>query len=251
VKIRAFYMAVFPVTQAQFSLWKPAFEYGFPGQPDHPAETILWHEAAGFAEWLRKKADGIPPGYLPRLPTEAEWEYACRAGTTTEYWSGDGEQALRAVGWYKGNSENRTHRVGELDRPNPWGLHDMHGNVEEWCWDEYLETAYAQRSGGVENPVMPHAAENPPRVLRGGSWHDSAGGCRSACRPGGWPGLRLRDLGFRLALVPGSDGVSGPVQSSPERSPGLEPGERRDDEREAEGAGGADLRKVKLPKSPA
>ena len=257
-----------------------------------------------------------------RLPTEAEWEYACRAGTETVYWSGNREKDLAVVGWYGGNADGRTHRVGAKGMPNPFGLHDMHGNVWEWCLDFYDLRRYRKRVDGtrdeglkaksriefdppdptivliaemlerfamgktkdlkirnererkaieryrgiaeyyvlnndawkqdidaanealksgqwLENavdiakstlPVFQNHVQsttdedNPPRVLRGGSWGDAAADCRSAARAGGAPGDRGRGSGFRLALVPG------PIQSSTSQA-GAEPGgkARRDD----------------------
>ncbi|MEM7249581.1 MAG: formylglycine-generating enzyme family protein [Acidobacteriota bacterium] len=133
--------------------------------PRQPVVGVTWDDAQAFCEW----AGG-------RLPIEAEWEYACRAGTTTTYWSGDTEKDLARVGWYEENSGGKPRVVGELEA-NPFGLHDMHGNVNEWCQDE----------GGTD------------RVIRGGSWGGAAGYCRAACRLRYRPGNRWRNLGFRLS----------------------------------------------------
>ena len=108
-----------------------------------------------------------------RLPTEAEWEYACRAGTTSEYWNGNGEKALKSVGWYSGNAGSQTHPVGEKKAPNAWGLHDVHGNVWEWCQDLYGPFA----TNNLTDPIGPDKGD--ARVVRGGSWGDDAGSCRA------------------------------------------------------------------------
>ena len=123
-----------------------------------------------------------------RLPSEAEWEYACRAGTSGEY-AGN----LEAMGWYDKNGGNKTHPVGEKT-PNGWGLYDMHGNVYEWCGDWYGDDYY-QKSPSVD----PRGSSGGSyRVIRGGSWDDDAVFCRSAYRNGRDPGGRSRYLGFRL-----------------------------------------------------
>jgi formylglycine-generating enzyme required for sulfatase activity/transcriptional regulator with XRE-family HTH domain len=141
---------------------------------DQPVVGISWYEAVRYCEW----AD-------VRLPTEFEWETACRAGTRSEYWAGDGESALRMVGWYTGNAGGRLHAVGELPA-NPFGLHDMHGNVWEWCADWY-----AHHYGGPTN--------EKERVLRGGYWNVDANRARSSYRGRLPPGTRGFDLGFRVA----------------------------------------------------
>ncbi len=143
-----------------------------------------------------------------RLPTEAEWEYACRAGTTTTYSFGDGESSLRDYAWYRSNSaypqsggfwsglfkeaSSYHHPVGEK-KPNPWGLYDMHGNVWEWCQDWYGDYP----SGSVTDPTG--AASGSCRVLRGGSFDDRASNGRSAYRINGLPVYRLIFTGFRPA----------------------------------------------------
>jgi formylglycine-generating enzyme required for sulfatase activity len=130
------------------------------------------------------------------LPTEAEWEYACHAGSTTRYHFGDDAASLGEYAWYDGNSGDKTHPVGQK-RPNAWGLFDMHGNVWEWCWDEYDEGYYAH-SPGVD-PLGPSRAA--VRVLRGGGLDDFPRDCRSADRRRFTPVYRYDDLGFRVARV--------------------------------------------------
>jgi formylglycine-generating enzyme required for sulfatase activity len=137
----------------------------------------------------REKAAGrLPTGYTYTLPTEAQWEYACRAGTTGDF---AGYQDVMA--WYSSNSGGTTHSVG-TKQPNAWGLYDMHGNVEEWCLDWYAKYS----SDAVTDPVGP--ASGSSRVIRGGSWGLDAASCRSAIRYDYEPGNRVSDVGFRLAL---------------------------------------------------
>ncbi|MFN0127010.1 MAG: formylglycine-generating enzyme family protein [Verrucomicrobiales bacterium] len=238
-----FYLGMFPVTQRQFAAWTGSKDYkqwlktnqnkfsagdskphqnSFARRPDHPAENLNWYEAKAFCEWVNRRVPTpLPDGYSCCLPSEAQWEYACRAGTLTDYWSGDGEAALREVGWYDKNSDEGTCAVGSLGKPNPWGLHDMHGNVWEWCEDVYDAHAYAKRpylwpgsawtlaEAGQEAQYYDdedRAGGHPRRVMRGGSWFDSAGLCRSAFRAGGGPQYRVGNLGFRLCLSSGSGG---------------------------------------------
>jgi len=136
-----------------------------------------------------------------RLPREAEWEYACRAETTTRYWSGDKEEDLARVGWYSDNSSAKLHPVGEKPA-NPWGLHDMDGNVWEWCYDEWVGS-YEGREAGVEvDPAQPPPAGSPGarRVVRGDSRI-----LRAAYRVRYHPADRHFFLGFRVVLRPFSD----------------------------------------------
>jgi formylglycine-generating enzyme required for sulfatase activity len=126
------------------------------------------------------------------LPTEAEWEYACGAGSTTIYSFGDSAASLGDYGWYGSNSGRRTHRVGEK-KPNAWDLYDKHGNVWEWCSDWY--GSYASTT--ENDPTGPEAGSN--RVYRGGGWYGGAGHCRSAYRDRGTPDYRRSYLGFRVA----------------------------------------------------
>jgi formylglycine-generating enzyme required for sulfatase activity len=130
------------------------------------------------------------------LPSEAQWEYACRAGTTTAWYCGDSETTLQEYGWFNVNSGGKTHPVGEL-KPNGWGLYDMHGNVWEWCADRWATDYYAQSP--PDDPSGPTTGSD--RVLRGGTCHDHARGCRSANRRDYSPGHRSYSLGFRLASV--------------------------------------------------
>ena len=141
---------------------------------------------------------GSPTNGVYRLPTEAEWEYACRGWTSTRFSYGDdpGYTSLTNYAWYFDNNNGKTHPVGQK-LPTPWGLYDMHGNVWEWSqdwWGEYP-------GGTVIDPQGSATGSN--RVFRGGYWYDDAGGCRSADRSYGNPDGRYRYIGFRVVLAPG------------------------------------------------
>jgi formylglycine-generating enzyme required for sulfatase activity len=160
-----------------------------------PVEQVSWEEAVEFCRKLtnRERAAGrLPAGYAYTLPTEAQWEYACRAGTTGAY---AGE--LDGMGWYARKGGSTTNGVGQK-RANAWGLYDMHGNVSEWCSDWYRDYP----SGSVTDPAG--ASSGFVRVCRGGSWSYPAASARSAVRSGHPPGYRGSFLGFRVALTPSS-----------------------------------------------
>jgi len=161
-----------------------------------PVESVSWEEAMEFCRKLTKgerSAGRLPRGYEYSLPTEAQWEYACRAGTTGPYNIGSGESDLSRAGWWKDNSGNKTNRAGEKSA-NIWDLYDMHGNVWEWCYDWYGKYP----TGRAMDPAGPSSGSS--RVLRGGSWGSNAQECRSAYRNFSTPGFRFTSLGFRLAL---------------------------------------------------
>ena len=135
---RDFYLGIHEVTQAEYRAVTGKSPSNFKGD-DLPVEKVSWEEANEFCRLLTERertAGGLPSGMVYRLPTEAEWEYAARAGTTTKYCFGDDESGLGEYAWYGGNSGSTTHPVGQK-RPNAWGLYDMHGNVWEWCQDWY------------------------------------------------------------------------------------------------------------------
>ena len=259
-----FWIAETPVTQAQFELWtdseKIEHENHFKGCPTHPAENMDWRQAIGFCDWLnRTRGNELPSGGYNHfcLPTEAEWEYACRATTDTEYYTGDGVAALAEAGWFDEEwGSGSTHPV-RGKRPNKWSLYDMHGNVLEWCHDEWDETAYRARIDGDPDPGwktrendwklgVDHMTESDlHRVLRGGSWNDSADGCRSACRNGSEPVDRFRFFGFRVCLV------CGPAADRTDRVEPEPVDGGRGTRTESKGAGGAgipDLTKERLPR---
>ncbi|WP_181786375.1 formylglycine-generating enzyme family protein [Streptomyces phytophilus] len=190
VGLAPFRMAVYPVTQALY--WEVTGRRPSSAQGSRlPVEGVSWWDAVrfcnglsrqdGFASAYRFDADGesvewdaAAGGY--RLPTEAEWEYACRAGTT-----GPRYGPLDEIAWYRGNSDERIHEVGRK-QPNPWGLYDMLGNSWEWCWDFYDPEVYGTY-----------------RVLRGGGWFDEHWSCRASVRRRSHPTFRVEDVGFRLA----------------------------------------------------
>jgi formylglycine-generating enzyme required for sulfatase activity len=181
---KPFYMGRHEVTQ---ELWEKVMG----ANPSHfkcatnPVEQVNWDDCQNFLAKLNAKV----PGRSFRLPTEAEWEYACRAGSTNDFCYGNGDGLLREYAWYISNSDNMTHPVGGK-QPNAWGLFDMHGNVWEWCQDIYRENyigaptdgrAWTQAQGSVTN-----------RVLRGGSWYSEPSVLRSANRgraASGFPGI--------------------------------------------------------------
>lgn len=157
---------------------------GFSQDDNHPVTCVSWDDAAAFCKWLSKKT-----GQNITLPTEAQWEYACRAGTTWAY-AGD----CFDMAWYYDNSGNKTHPVG-TKKPNAWGLYDMHGNVMEWCQDWYVSDYVAFF---ITDPTGPENGSS--RVIRGGCWARDARDCRSASRGCRVPGYRGGDLGFRVVL---------------------------------------------------
>jgi formylglycine-generating enzyme required for sulfatase activity len=147
------------------------------GRKGQPVICITHHSAMEYCRWLSAKT-----GKAYRLPTEAEWEYACRAGTTTTYSFGDDPSKLEEYAWYVENAE-KPQPVGKK-KPNPWGLHDMHGNVSEWCLDQYAADIYStlQKVEPVRQPVVLPTAKEYPYVARGGSWDDDADRLRSSAR---------------------------------------------------------------------
>jgi formylglycine-generating enzyme required for sulfatase activity len=167
------------VVTAPSSLYDPTFTFKLGAEPQQPAVTMSQFAAKQYTKWL----SGITGLYF-RLPTEAEWEYACRAGTTTAYSFGDDPAQLGEYGWFFENAGERMHLVGQK-KPNPWGLFDMHGNVGEWVIDEYTKDGY-ERLKGKGTVGWQDAVGWPkklyPRVVRGGGFEDDAGGCRSAAR---------------------------------------------------------------------
>jgi formylglycine-generating enzyme required for sulfatase activity len=214
VRVDAFWMAKHEVTWDLYELWASSLEqrrrpeghepsaederadgisrptppytdmtFGM-GKEGYPAVCMTHHAAVRFCEWLSART-----GHFYRVPTEAEWEYACRAGSATAYSFGDDAARLGDHAWFRDNSKKKYHKVGEK-APNAWGLHDMHGNVSEWCIDQFA--AYAAAEGVVENPVVA-PAEPYPHVARGGSFKDRAPRLRSAAREASSPDWKMRD----------------------------------------------------------
>jgi formylglycine-generating enzyme required for sulfatase activity len=195
-----FYMGVYEVTVGAYKKYVDEkgghFEPRYNKQGDNAAITgVSWEDAQGFISWLNEKEGG--EHY--RLPTEAEWEYAARAGTTTEYSFGDDSSLLGDYAWYWDNRKgNYAHIVGQK-KSNPWGLYDMHGNVWEWVQDWYNSDYYSS-SVLRRDPKGPGAGSY--RVFRGGGWYNGASSCRAAYRIRDSPGLRYGSLGFRLLRQP-------------------------------------------------
>lgn len=147
------------------------------GKRDFPAICMTQHAARTFCKWLSAKT-----GRYYRLPTEAEWEYACRAGTTTAYSYGDDPETLEDYAWFADNAGEGYHKVARK-KPNAWGLYDMHGNVAEWVLDQYYEKGYPSSGPGSEKTdPLAIPTELYPRVVRGGGWNEDAAMCRSAAR---------------------------------------------------------------------
>ena len=146
------------------------------GKDGYPAVCMTQFAAKMYCKWLSAKT-----GRYYRLPTEAEWEYACRAGSTTAFSYGDDPKALADYAWFTGNSDDKYHKIAKK-KPNPWGLYDMHGNVAEWVLDQHTPDFYKQSAGkAADNPLAPATTEYN-RVVRGGSWDDDPEKCRSAAR---------------------------------------------------------------------
>jgi formylglycine-generating enzyme required for sulfatase activity len=207
---QGFWMADAPCTQG---LWMGTGtrenRSRFPGF-SNPVERVSWEDCQA---WLKGLGE-VFPLMQPALPTEAQWEYACRAGSTSVYCFGDSEEELKKYAWYDKNSRSKTHVVG-AKLPNAWGLYDVHGNVWEWCQDWYGEFTKAS----VTDPVGP--PKGTARVIRGGSWDDSARYLRSACRSRYDPGIWLHYLGFRLlSSALGAEPSEGAML--PEAEPGTE-----------------------------
>ncbi len=159
------------------------------GRQGKPALGMSHHAALMYCQWLSRKT-----GKSYRLPTEAEWEYACRAGTTTAYPFGDDPSRLGEYAWFGANAEEDTHPVG-TKKPNAWGLYDMLGNVDEWCMDHYSPTDYQKyrKNPLTINPIRKPDAFRYSYVVRGGSWADPAERCRSATRRGSEKAWQKRD----------------------------------------------------------
>ena len=202
---RGFYIQTTEVTQGQWETVMGTRPWSgkdwVRGNTDHPAVYVSWNDCQEFIGRLNRK-EGTS---TYRLPTEAEWEYACRAGSTTRYSFGNSDSVLGAYAVYKENAwgvgEKYAHRVGSK-RPNAWGLYDVHGNVWEWCrdhcdWKDKVVTGTYR--DGITDPV---STTGPARVIRGGSWSVSADLCMSANRYYSWPDDRASTLGFRITRAP-------------------------------------------------
>jgi formylglycine-generating enzyme required for sulfatase activity len=196
-----YYLGAFEVTQTQYQTVTGNNPSCYQGalvgnqNADLPVENVSWDDAVEFCKKLSDLPEEKKAGRVYRLPTEAQWEYACRAGSKTIYSFDDEEGLLPEYGWFKRNSSQRTHTVGLLE-PNAWGLYDMHGNVWEWCSDWYGE--YPKNA--VSDPIGPTMGTDC--VNRGGCWLYQAASCRSASRNWAKPSYRDGLLGFRVGLSP-------------------------------------------------
>jgi formylglycine-generating enzyme required for sulfatase activity len=238
VTLSSFYMGKYEVTQAQYKkvMGTNPSHYSEGNKPPNwsedlwPVEKVSWFSALIFCNKL-SMSEGLSPAYslngktnpddwgtIPltsqpaawndmtivpgsngyRLPTEAQWEYACRAGTTTAY--NTGSEVTDSTGWYSANSNSRTHQIGQK-QANDRGLYDMHGNVNEWCWDLYLSSYYSEPAATGPDPMGSSFGYSDSRVFRGGCWSTPAltGNMRSACRSLSNPGGVTEQTGFRVA----------------------------------------------------
>ena len=191
VTLKAFQMSKYPITQKQYRLVMGTNPSSFQGDENCPVENLSWHDAVKFCEELSKRI-----GQKVKLPTEAQWEYACRAGSTGKYCFGDDVSKLGNYAWYNKNSGSKTHPVGEK-LANSWGLHDMHGNVWEWCEDVWHEN---YNGAPTDGSAWLTGGEQNRRALRGGSWFDNVINCRSANRDWNVADDRDNDVGFRVVV---------------------------------------------------
>jgi formylglycine-generating enzyme required for sulfatase activity len=190
VFVNAFKIGKYPITQEQYENVMKSNPSSFKGNPKNPVENINWNDAQLFCQKLTQLS-----GQIYRLPTEAEWEYACRAGTQTRYYFGDDEKQLEHYAWYKNNAKGITHLVGQKN-PNNWGIYDMSGNVWEWCADKWKNN-YAKYNDEHYSDNL-EFNDNDFVVVRGGSWEYNSERCRSAYRAGEKAGIRFSGIGFRV-----------------------------------------------------
>jgi len=185
---KPFYLGKCEVTQAQYEKVMGKNPSKFKGD-DNPVDTVSWNDAQEFC-----KRVGTTSGQKLRLPTEAEWEFACRAGTETCFYTGDDQKSLEEAAWFDDTSGETTHPVG-LKKPNAWGLYDMHGNVTEWCQDQLVHNS----KDAAVDPVG--EKKNGEPVLRGGSWDDESKDCRSARRDSRPENYPTKFYGFRVVVI--------------------------------------------------
>ncbi len=190
----SFELDKYPVTVGEYlhfvkATKKEILEKWSKEKDNHPVTDVSWNDAVAYCNWLNEQQKE----YLYRLPTEAEWEYACRAGSTTKWSFGDDEGLLEEYAWYDKNSDGSTHEVGKRNK-NDFDLHDMHGNVWEWCQDDYVDNYKNTPRDG--KPYIDKNSES--KIIRGGSWVISASYARSADRYRINPTIRNYNVGFRL-----------------------------------------------------
>lgn len=202
---RPFYLGKTPVTQEQWTAILNSNPSHFQLAPDHPVENVTWQNSVEFCTIVAERT-----GRAVRLPNEAEWEYACRAGTTSEFFFSDAgpfpddatipasvRRELAAFAWFDRNSPQATSPVS-MKHPNPWGLHDMIGNVWEWCHD-YWHDGYTGAPATQETWIHP-IPTRPVRCLRGGAWNMDAFRCRSCYRSWDWEAVGTNRIGFRVCI---------------------------------------------------
>ena len=194
------WIAKHEVTNQQFERFRPGHERSeySPGDCD-PVVEVSWEEATAWCAWTSAQSR-----CRVRLPSEAEWEAACRGGSDSQFCFGDGDTHLADYAWFAVNSEYRAHAVASR-QPNSWGLFDLHGNVWEWCEDIYRADYMAAPKDGTPVRDAGRSAPSVRRVRRGGSWMSNAGYCRSAYRGKLRPGMRENRLGFRPCLTRAND----------------------------------------------
>ncbi|MDF1812309.1 MAG: SUMF1/EgtB/PvdO family nonheme iron enzyme [Verrucomicrobiales bacterium] len=215
-----FWIAKFECTQEDYEEITGEDSRSYPRGRSHPVNRVTWNQAMAFCDRLNQKENAIPDGWKAALPTEAQWEYACRAGSDTAYCFGDDLKELAKYAWYAYSTVKRggakPERVGSK-RANQWGIHDMHGNISEWCFDQYGD--YSDKP--QINPIGPSGrTSSPKRVIRGGAsdsgWSysggtesitfqgalDGDGECRSAWRDKRPEDNVLGKIGFRVVLIP-------------------------------------------------
>lgn len=195
---RDFWLGKYEVTQAEYAALMGKNPSYFTNYPNAPVEKVTYFEAVAYCAALTQREQQmgrLPPGYEYHLPSEAQWEYACRAGTTNYYSFGDKKEDADQYAWTWENSQGTTHPVGQKS-PNSWGLYDIHGNVWEWCLDWYGEYPATDTT----DPSGPDQDQGKGKVFRGGGWNNEAPFARSANRFAMRPDRSIHFVGFRLAL---------------------------------------------------
>jgi len=195
VKLNVFHIGKYPVTQEQYQAVMGNNPSHFKKGGKYPVEQVSWDDAQAFCQKLSKMT-----GKTYRLPSEAQWEYACRAGTQTRYYFGDNENQLKEYAWYDANSNSQTQLVGQK-KPNKWGLYDMLGNVWEWCEDDWHSNYNGAPTDGRAWIDNDNRSQSSYRIIRGGSWLEGSRGCSCFWRNSSFPARRNSFIGFRLVCV--------------------------------------------------
>ena len=208
-----FYMAIYPTTVLEYNSIVNDRTYGHDNLKtldddeelfDHPVANVSWKDAVDYCKKMNEEfIDFLPKGCVFSLPTEAMWEYSCRAGTTSRYYCGDDDQCLDEVAWHAYNSSMHTHAVGQK-QPNSFGLFDMHGNVSEWCLDNWLDYPDSPQENWFGKSASDDYSGLYIHMIRGAAWNTipECGGFRSAARGEMGVDERSGRLGFRLTIAP-------------------------------------------------